>query len=182
MSPHLKQRAIFLLKQEILKRQVDLSLTYLSTTKNSSVISLSSSSSSKSCSPTTSISSTNSLSIRKKLLLEIFDKQSQVTAKSTIETELEACLTSTLVLENEEDDDILSYWRHHWHEFLLIASIARVVLAIHASNTSVERLFSSCKNTITDKRTKLGGEKLNKLMFLQKKHGRVEGKISYQLE
>ncbi len=44
----------------------------------------------------------------------------------------------------------------------------RDILAIPASNTSVERQFSSCKNTVTDKRTKLGSEKLNKLIFLKK--------------
>ncbi len=48
------------------------------------------------------------------------------------------------------------------------ASIARDILAILVSNTSVERLFSSCQNTVTDKRTKLGAEKLNKIIFLQK--------------
>ncbi|CAF1408076.1 unnamed protein product [Rotaria magnacalcarata] len=174
MSPHLKERAIFLLKQEILKRQEDLSSTCPLAPTNSSVISVSPSS--KSCSSITSISNTNSLSTRKKLLLEIFDKQSEVPAKSAVETELEKYLTSTSVLENEEDDDILSYWRQHQHVFPLIASIARVVLAIPASNTSVERLFSSCKNAITDKRTKLGGEKLNKLMFLQKNKNMLKEK------
>jgi hypothetical protein len=73
------------------------------------------------------------------------------------------------VVQNEEEDDILSYWREHQKLFPIIASIPRGIIDIPASNTLVERLFSSCKNTITNKRTRLGADKLNKLMFLQKK-------------
>jgi len=54
------------------------------------------------------------------------------------------------------------------NEFPNIANIARKILAIPAANTSVERLFSSTKITVGDRRTKLGAEKLDNLMFLQK--------------
>ncbi len=53
-------------------------------------------------------------------------------------------------------------------EFPTIASVARQILAIPASNTSVERLFSSSKIMIGDRRTRLGAEKVDKLMFLRK--------------
>ncbi|CAF3281405.1 unnamed protein product [Rotaria sp. Silwood2] len=66
------------------------------------------------------------------------------------------------------DDDILSFWRRKKKEFPTIASIAQKVLAIPASNTSVERLFSSTKIMIGDSRTRLGSEKIDKLMFLRK--------------
>ena len=36
------------------------------------------------------------------------------------------------------------------------------------TNTTIERLFSSSKNILIDKRTSLGAEKINKLLFLQK--------------
>lgn len=164
MCPHLKERAVFLLKQEMLKRQEGVPSTCTSATTNSPIVSSSTSCSSSS----TLISTANSSSARKNLLMEIFDKQSAIPEKSSVEEELEKYLTSTSVVQDEEKDDILSYWREHQKLFPLIASIARDVLAIPASNTSVERLFSSCKNTVTDKRTRLGAEKLNKLMFLQK--------------
>ncbi len=73
------------------------------------------------------------------------------------------------MVQNEEEDDIHSYCREHQKLFPIIASIPRGIIDIPASNTLVERLFSSCKNTITNKRTRLGADKLNKLMFLQKK-------------
>ena len=40
--------------------------------------------------------------------------------------------------------------------------------AVPAVNTTIERLFSSSKNIVIDKRTSLGAEKINKLLFLQK--------------
>ncbi|CAF1461710.1 unnamed protein product [Rotaria sordida] len=135
-----------------------------------STSSISSSSSSK------SISITNS-SARKELLMAIYDKQPVVPEKSTIEQELEKSLTSTSMVRDEEEDDILGYWKEHQTLFPLIASIARKILGIPASNTSVERLFSSCKNTITDKRTRLGAEKLNKMMFLQKNMNLLQEKF-----
>ncbi|CAF3564700.1 unnamed protein product, partial [Rotaria sp. Silwood2] len=84
------------------------------------------------------------------------------------EQELELYLASTCVLKEEENDDVLSYWKQNEHLYPTIAYISRRIFAIPASNTSVEHLFSTCKNTITDKRTRLGCEKLNKIMFLQK--------------
>ena len=208
MCPHLKERAMFLLKQEMLKLQETVqpirssSSTFSnsscssSTSSNSSCSSSTSSNSScssstssnSSCSSSTSsnsscsssstasmscLSSPTSVSItnfsaRKQLLMSIYDKQHEVPEKSSAEEQLEKYLTSTSIIQDEEDDDILGYWREHQKLFPLISSIARVVLAIPASNTLVERLFSSCKNTIIDKRTRLGSEKLNKMMFLQK--------------
>ncbi|CAF1607552.1 unnamed protein product [Rotaria magnacalcarata] len=66
------------------------------------------------------------------------------------------------------NDDLLLFWRREKDDFPSIAKIARKVLAIPAANTSVERLFSSTKITICDRRTRLGAAKIGKLMFLQK--------------
>jgi hypothetical protein len=63
---------------------------------------------------------------------------------------------------------VLDYWAKHQHRFPNIHSLARKVLAIPASNTEVERLFSCSKMTVTDYRTRLGAEKINKLTFLRK--------------
>ncbi|CAF4627320.1 unnamed protein product [Rotaria sp. Silwood2] len=81
-------------------------------------------------------------------------------------------------MESDEKDDILSFWKQHKQSFPLIASIARDILAITASNTLVERQFSACKNTFTDKRTKLGSEKLNKLIFLKENMNILKEKFS----
>ncbi|CAF2041010.1 unnamed protein product [Rotaria magnacalcarata] len=166
MCPDLKERAIVLLKQEMLKHQ-NASSACTSAMKHSSTIS--SKVSSISCSSSsTSITITDPISVRKQLLIEIFDKKSTVPEKSTAEQELEKYLASTSILKAEAEDDILEYWKENQQSFPLITSNPRDILAIPAFNTSVERLFSSCKKNITDTPTKLGAEKLSKIMFLQK--------------
>ena len=50
----------------------------------------------------------------------------------------------------------------------MLTEIAREILSIPASNTEVERLFSAAKFTVSARRTRLGAEKLNKLIFIQK--------------
>jgi len=42
------------------------------------------------------------------------------------------------------------------------------VCAIPASNTVIERLFSSAKNVVTERRARVDCEKINELLFLQK--------------
>ena len=63
---------------------------------------------------------------------------------------------------------VLEYWAKHQHRFPNIHSLARKILAIPAWNCEVERLFSSSKMTMTDCRTRLAADKLNKITFLRK--------------
>ncbi|CAF1542534.1 unnamed protein product [Adineta ricciae] len=66
------------------------------------------------------------------------------------------------------DIDILSYWKEKQQQFPTLSNIAKQICAIPASNTIIERLFSAAKNTVDGKRTNLGSEKINQLLFLQK--------------
>ena len=68
-----------------------------------------------------------------------------------------------------EKDDVLLFWKEHSTKLPMLSSIVRNLYAIPTSNAIVERLFSSSKNTVTDRRTNLTVEKINKLLFLQKK-------------
>ncbi|CAF2145157.1 unnamed protein product [Rotaria magnacalcarata] len=137
MCPHPREHAIDLLKQEMLSRQEDAPVPCTSAVQNSSEMSSSiSSTSHPSSSSSNSISKQITSTARKDLLMEIFDKKGSLTEKRVVEQELEKYLTSMTVLENEDDNDILSYWREHQQAFPLIASTARHILAIAASNTS----------------------------------------------
>ena len=175
MCPHLKERAISLLKEEMVKCERSLS-TITSTVAHAQPPTAPSTCSSLSSSSSSSIN-TNSFSARKRLLLEVYDKPIEIPVKTNIEPELELPITSTCILK-EEEDDVLSYWKQNENLYPIIAYISRRILAIPASNTSVERVFSTCKNTITDKRTKRDGEKLNKIMFLQKNMNTLKEKFS----
>jgi len=73
--------------------------------------------------------------------------------------------------ENECEDgdiDVLLFWKEKQSMFPVLSTLAKQIYAIPASNTVVERLFSASKNTISDKRTNLGCDKINQLLFLQK--------------
>ncbi|CAF3375517.1 unnamed protein product [Rotaria sp. Silwood2] len=72
--------------------------------------------------------------------------------------------TDTLV----DNEDLLTFWKQQKDLYPIIYSIARDILIIPASNTAVERLFSASGRTVTDTRTRLSGEKLDKLMFIKK--------------
>ncbi|CAF1306456.1 unnamed protein product [Rotaria sordida] len=142
-NPSHKSRAMQVLQKEIHKR----------TTANSSSSSFDSSST-----PIT-------INTKKNLLSLCFDDPRSPT--STVD-EFASWMSSTLTLDDEENDDILGFWSYHNQSFPIISTIVRDIFAIPASNMTVERLFSISKYTITDKRTRLGMEKINKLMFLRK--------------
>jgi len=163
--PQFKERAISLLKKEMTKHYDRLVSTSSALTENSSnPFSTTLSSSSQLNSMTTS----DCLDARKLILMEVFEKPSLPLVKTDVEKELENYLSSTLALEGDDDEHLLLFWKNHNGLFPLIGAVVRDILAIPASNTSVERQFSCCKNLVTEKRTRLGSEKLNKLVFLKK--------------
>ena len=87
MCPHLKERAISLLKEEMVKCERGLS-TITSTVAHAQRPTASSTCSSLSSSSSSSIN-TNSFSTPKRLLLEIYDKPIEIPVKTNIGQELE---------------------------------------------------------------------------------------------
>ncbi|CAF4341786.1 unnamed protein product [Rotaria sp. Silwood2] len=67
----------------------------------------------------------------------------------------------------EDIDDILDFWDKQQHIYPVLSSIAFDILVIPATNTSVERLFSTSAASITNKRTRLNAAKIDKSMFLK---------------
>ncbi len=70
---------------------------------------------------------------------------------TSIVDEFAAWMYSNLTLDDEENDNVLEFWSHHSKSFLVISTILYDIFAIPALNTMIERLFSICKNSITDK-------------------------------
>ena len=109
--------------------------------------------------------------VKKSILSQCFDKGIPLTtAPFNPEQEIEDYLNYDCQLTDDDADDIdiLRFWREHKASFPTLASIARRIFSIPATNTTIERLFSLSKNTVTERRTNLDQEKLNRLMFLQK--------------
>ena len=108
---------------------------------------------------------------KKSILSQCFDKDVPPTTTSfNPEQEIEDYVNYdfSLVDHDADDIDVLQFWREHQAYFLTLGSIARRIFSIPTTNTTIERLFSASKITISERRTKLGQEKLNELMFLQK--------------
>jgi len=152
ITPNEHAKALELIKQELLKR------TPAPTLDSTNVLKAT----------TTSITYDTSRPVNaKNLLIRCFDQtQSIIKPVPTPVTELDNYMA--LDVQIHDNDDVLIFWEEHEILFPTLASIVRDLFAIPASNTLVERLFSSSKNTVTDRRTSLGGEKINKLLFLQK--------------
>ena len=76
-----------------------------------------------------------------------------------------------MYLEDESridyDMNPLSYWNANKSSYPSLARIAKRILAIPATNTTVERLFSHSGNTITNRRTRLDADKVNNLLFIK---------------
>jgi hypothetical protein len=68
----------------------------------------------------------------------------------------------------DKDMNILIYWKNNKSSYPTLAKIAKRILSIPATNTSVERLFSDSGNTITNRRTRLQTSKVNQLLFIRR--------------
>jgi hypothetical protein len=163
--PDEKENAIAELKLAFDRELSISSSSSISILNSNQVSSLSSSSES-----TNSTTSTN-----KSLLTQCFDSIVNTTVKSPNQyQEIDDYFNVTdSYYENyyEDDDiDVLSYWREKQNQFPVLAVLAKQIYAIPASNTVVERLFSASKNLISEKRTNLASEKINQLLFLQKNY------------
>jgi hypothetical protein len=77
-------------------------------------------------------------------------------------------MESTTFIDENKGEDVLDFWYKYQDIYPMLTDIARQILSIPASTTAVERLFSAAKFTVSDRRTRLEAEKLNKLIFIQK--------------
>ncbi|CAF3736993.1 unnamed protein product [Rotaria sp. Silwood1] len=159
IAPHEKSKAVDLVKAELLKRQS-------STSSGSSIINITPCSSTKS---STTSKSQQLTPTTQNVLLECFDHPAEGADSILVpspEKELIQYLSSNITLE--PNGDVLLFWKKHQNTFPTLASIVKTIYSIPASNTTVERLFSTASNTISNRRTNLDGEKMNKLLFLNK--------------
>ena len=63
--------------------------------------------------------------------------------------------------------DVLSYWCINRHKLPKMSHLARKLLAIPATSTASERVFSTCAVILTDRRCRLSTTSLEMLLFLK---------------
>ena len=152
ISPDLLEKAVDLVKNELLKQQS--STSYVTSTANVH-------------SPAEAAKPDHSSIATKSLLSKCFDSP-KTNSQSPLSPFDELTEYMALDFQFKEDDDILLFWLKYKMKFLKLFSIAQHYNAIPASNTIVEKLFSSAKGAISDRRTSLGTEKINRNFFLKK--------------
>ena len=67
------------------------------------------------------------------------------------------------------DDDLFAFWQRHEASYSIMYSIACEIPITSATNTGVEHLFPSSGNAVTETRTRLSTQKVNKLIFIKTK-------------
>ncbi|CAF1403779.1 unnamed protein product [Rotaria sordida] len=87
-------------------------------------------------------------------------------AISNDETEIEKYIKACFTFDSDTDD-LFDFRDKQQYTYPLLSSIAFDILVIPATNTSVERLFSTSAASVTNKRTRLNTAKIDKLMFLK---------------
>ena len=100
---------------------------------------------------------------------EIFDApddENHLQKKPVEKTEVDLYLSDETRIDNNMN--LLLYWDSNKSLYPNLARIAKRVLSIPATNTSVERLFSHSGNTITNRRTRLDADKVNNLLFIKR--------------
>ena len=64
--------------------------------------------------------------------------------------------------------DPLAWWDLHSKKFPILSKLARIFLAIPATSTPSERLFSDAGNLMSFKRMRISPELFNRMMFLKR--------------
>ncbi|CAF1495737.1 unnamed protein product [Didymodactylos carnosus] len=101
---------------------------------------------------------------KKSLIADCYD-----TTSTDLQEETELDLYSKLCVTLDPDkDDLLDFWAKQRQNYPILSAIACDLLIIPATNTTIERLFSTSGAAVTSKRTRLNTSKVDKLMFLKK--------------
>lgn len=70
------------------------------------------------------------------------------------------------MMDNTNEKNSLLYWKSHKADMPYLSEASTHILAVPGSTTPSERLFSSAKNQVFDRRNKISPENVEALMFL----------------
>ncbi|CAH9087320.1 unnamed protein product [Cuscuta europaea] len=115
--------------------------------------------------PPTQTSSSKGKSILKSTFANLIKKTkiTPATQQSTI-NEISLYLTYDVDFEEDDEFDILNWWKGKERMFPVLAKMAKQVLSMQISTAAVEQEFSSADNVLTQSRTRLSAESLETLI------------------
>ena len=71
------------------------------------------------------------------------------------------------------------WWANKKGKYPILARLARIYLAVPATSTPSERLFSNAGNLLTSKRTRMHPELFKRIMFLKRNAFKVDNIYSF---
>jgi hAT family C-terminal dimerisation region len=156
LDPRIKSMGNKVAEEEILHKKYEEYQENYSPTPNES----------RASSPTPSETSVTILNpIYKPRLFSIFD-QNQPKATNEVEEYLKEDMISF-------DQCPFNWWLNKKNKYPILAKMARIHLAIPATSTSSERLFSDAGNLLSAKRTKINSELFKSIMLLKRNASKV---------
>jgi hypothetical protein len=103
------------------------------------------------------------VSKRKKLRLELIGEL-QSPASDAASCEIDHYLSSRIPAEYE--DEPLEFWKHQEKSFPILSKVAEVYLGMSAASVPVECMFSTTGLISNGKRSSVGPQKLNRVLFI----------------
>jgi len=74
------------------------------------------------------------------------------------------------MISTESGNNVLDFWRLKATQWPHLAKVAQMILAIPATETSLERVFSLAGRTLEDRRSRLNAETVDDLIFVHGLH------------
>ena len=84
------------------------------------------------------------------------------------EVEIDNYLNEMITPTQPERINVYQCWNNNQNSFPILSRITRKYLSIPATSVPCERLFSDAGNLVTSKRTRLGHEVVNQLLFVKR--------------
>lgn len=107
------------------------------------------------------------------------ERRSQDTHRQAAEREYTRYVTACKKDKLPEDADPFLWWRNNAHQFPLVASLAKPLLALGGGQSVVESMFSTLTQITSGRRSRLSPEVLDRAILLSKNRGHLKEIPSY---
>ena len=94
-----------------------------------------------------------------------WEEDTTTSEKKKVEDEIAEYIKMRLT-DKPDPDLVLAWWRENKDRFPALSKLARFIHSIPASSAPSERAFSVCGRILEERRTRLGSESINNILFI----------------
>jgi hypothetical protein len=132
-------------------------------------------------------------------MVESIPKTTSITQSTDSDQKFNDCISDFIVNDNQSEqecevdmylntntpfspsDDVLNFWECNKEKYPRLYAITQRLFSIPATNLSSERNFSYTGMTLTDKRSTINPDKVNKLLFIRSNFDLISDNLEYIL-